>query len=284
VTTQRGGGVSDSSILSFFVVVFWSFYSHTTLDGTPTMIALPFSTTTAATTATYDTVAIVVDTSHALQRLHGTSVVPTVLVVTGTTVIDPRRNTGTNPTTSSSSSSWNVGGVVPPWMDVCVTLSSSTLSSSSSSSLRHRHHPTRPPIGRFGRKELLEWKASFRTIRQPQTPPKTPFPSEEEKEEDRSLPGPLLPSPSSSSSSSPPLSPMVIDYHFVVERQSYHDAFVGAEGDGGERGGEGEEERDGPPPRWIIEWSVAGPSPLGRPPPRCCTSSSGMVETGHRSG
>ena len=78
---------------------------------------------------------------------------------------------------------------------------------------------------------------------------------------------------------------MVIDYHFVVERQSYHQAFGGAEGDGGGTiGGGGEEERDGPPPRWIIEWSVAGPSPLGRPPPPCCTSSSGMVETGHRSG
>jgi hypothetical protein len=261
-------------LLSFFVVVFWSFYSHTTLDGTPPVIALPLSTT-AMTTTTYDTVAIVVDTSHALQRLHETPVVPTVLVVTGTTVIDPRR-TGTTPTTSSSSSSWNIGGVVPPWMDVCVTLSSSSLSS-----LRHRHHPTRSPIGRFGRKELLGWKASFRTIRQPQTPPKTPFPSEEEKEGGRSLPGPFLPPPSSSSP--PPLvSPMVIDYHFVVERQSYHHAFVPDEGDGGGIIGEGgEEERDGPPPRWIIEWSVAGPSPLGRPPPPCCTSS-GMVETGHR--
>ena len=224
------------------------------------MIALPFSTTTAmTTTTTYDTVAIVVDTSHALQRLHGTSVVPTVLVVTGTTGIDPRR-TSTTPS-SSSSSSWNVGGIVPPWMDVCVTLSSSSLTS-----LRHRHHPTRPPIGRFGRKESLGWKASFRTIRQPQTPPKTPFPSDvEEKEEDRTHP-----SPPPSSSSSPPLSPMVIDYHFVVERQSYHQAFGGAEGDGGGTiGGGGEEERDGPSPQWIIEWSVAGPSPLGRPPPPC---------------
>jgi hypothetical protein len=259
VTTQRGVVFLSSLLLSFFVVVFWSSFSHTNmLDGTPTMIALPLFL---FNYYYYDTVAIVVDTSHALQRLHGTSVVPTVLVVTGTTGIDPRRTSNTP--SSSSSSSWNIGGVVPPWMDVCVTLSSS--------SLRHQH----------GRKELLGWKASFRTIRQPQTPPKTPFSSDvEKKEEDRSLPGPFLPPPSSSSP--PPLSPMGIDYHFVVERQSYHQAFVGSEGDGGERGGEGEEERDGPSPRWIIEWSVAGPSPPGRPPP-CCTSS-GMVETGHRSG
>jgi len=90
---------------------------------------------------TRTTVAFLVDTSHALQRLHGCPP-PTVLVTM----------------TRSDRMTASPGGVIPSWMDQSVTLSSLSLSSSSSSSR----------IRDVSSSYMIEqrWKACFRTIRE----------------------------------------------------------------------------------------------------------------------
>ena len=197
-----------------------------------------------------DAVAVVVDTSHALQRLHGTSAVPTVLVTT--TLNDPHTRTS-----SSSFPSWNV--LVPPWMDVCVTLSSS-----SSHNDHHPHHQRPRPVGRTGGNASLRWKASFRSIRQSQDPPPRCPPDEEREEDSRSLP----PSPPFQPPS--PSSPMVIDYSFVGERPLYDDPASVDDAQGA--GGGGGEVQDGRSRRIMIEWTIAEPSlPGPLPPSRPCT-------------